>query len=285
MFVVSPSIRKTIAEEAHTEGENIVRNPFDRRSKDQRAIDDAVVGLAQPSWSESTTSEATQYVRLTLDAWRSVVGEADANRLAEAKRLERVRHVVARRGATAKLDAAESARIKAIRASSRGRVAVAAVVVAAAIEGLDAWTAREVAHRVVRIDLPEEIAAIARSAYLLEKAYERLDEPTGHLAQDEAVIRLYRERQTALADRQKMLIGRLSALRSYYDGLASMQRELERMRWIQKHSEPDLEELQALEGDELGSMTMTAAREMFDEATDRLSSQMQQAVEKLQGRG
>ncbi|GGF98967.1 hypothetical protein GCM10007304_11100 [Rhodococcoides trifolii] len=260
-----------------------MKNPFDRRSKDQRAIDDAVVGLAQPSWSESTTSEATQYVRLALDAWRQIVGNADAQRLSEAKRLDRVRSVVDRRPGSRKLDPAESARIKAIRASASGRIAVAAVVIATAIEELDVWTAHEVSHRVVRIDLSEEIAAIARSAYLLEKAVERLDAPVGHLAKDDDVMRIYRERQAALADRQQVLIGRLSALRNYYDGLAAMQRELERMRWIQKHSEPDAEEMLAREGDELGSMTLTAARDMFDEATGRLSVQMQEAVERLRG--
>ncbi|MGU3435106.1 hypothetical protein ACNHUS_19065 [Actinomycetes bacterium M1A6_2h] len=261
-----------------------MKNLFDRRSKGQRAIDDAVVGLAHPSWSESTTSEAAQYVRIALDAWRQVVGDADGQRLSEAKRLDRVRSVVDRRGGARKLDPAESARIKAIRASASGRIAVAAVVVAKAIEALDAWTAEEVSHRVVRIDLPNEIAAIARSAYLLEKAVEHLDAPVGHLAKDDDVMRIFRERQAALSDRQQVLIGRLSALRTYYDGLASMQRELERMRWIQKHSVPNVEELRAREGDELGSMTLTAAREMFDEATDRLSVQMNEAAERLRGR-
>ncbi|MGB7363191.1 MAG: hypothetical protein WA931_09155 [Rhodococcus sp. (in: high G+C Gram-positive bacteria)] len=261
----------------------MVWNPLDRRSKDQRAIDDSIVGLARPSWSESS-SESTRFVRLALESWRAVVNDADARTAAEHRRLDRVRKAVQRTGASHKLDVVEAARVKALRGTIRGRIVLAVVVLAAAVEDLDAWTADEVAHRLVRIDLADEVSAVARSAYLLESAIARLGAaPTGHLADDDEVMRIYRSRTEALADRQRVLIGRLSSLRSYYDGLASMQRELERIRWIRFHSEPDFTESAVREQDELGSMTLSAAREMFDEATDRFGDQMRDAAERLRG--
>lgn len=260
-----------------------LKNPFDRRSKDDRVIDDAVVGLPSLPWSDAERAGRNRFARAMLEAWRPVVDTEDARDASEVRRLDRVRQSIDRRGGVRGLDPAESARIKAIRASVRGRIAVSAVVVGTAIESLDAWTAEEVAHRVVRIDLAGEVAAICRSAFLLESACTKLERPTGHLADDEEVMRIYRSRTEALTERQQVLLTRLSALRSYLDGLSSMQRELERMRWIRRHGEPDEAELHARESDELGSMTVSAARDMFDEAADRIGVQMRDAAARLHG--
>ncbi|MDZ7914722.1 MAG: hypothetical protein U5N21_14295 [Rhodococcus sp. (in: high G+C Gram-positive bacteria)] len=73
----------------------------------------------------------------------------------------------------------------------------------------------------------------------------------------------------------------MTALRSYLDGLMDIEKQLEKMRWIEHHGNPDFTELEERERDELASLNLSAARDLFDEATDRIGVQLRQAEEKL----
>lgn len=108
--------------------------------------------------------------------------------------------------------------------------------------------------------------------------------PTNYLADDAEVQKIYQERIDALADRQRTLIARLTALRSYLDGLVEIDRELQKVRWIENHGTPDDNEYETREGDELGSLHLNAARDMFDETTDRIGAHLRDAVEQLDRR-
>ncbi len=257
-------------------------NPFDRRAKDQRAIDDALVSFDKPAWQDATSSGgSTFFVREALQAWRSAASTADPTDL-NYTRLEKVRKAVDRDRRSDVRASAEVAELRALRCTTPGKVVYAVAVLAAEVTRLDAWTAVDVAHRIVRIDLTSEVASVARSAGLLQAALDRLGKPpTGHLAQDEEVQTIYRERTVALADRQRTLIARLTALRSYLDGLIDIDRELQKVRWIENHGTPDVSEFELREGDELGSLNLSAAREMFDENTDRIGVQLRDAAERL----
>lgn len=259
-------------------------NPFDRRSQDLRAIDEALLGLGKPPWSDSRSADQTmQFVREALGAWRieATPLTVDPNHA----RRDKVRKIVDRERANENRVSVEVAEMNALRASTRGRVVYSVVVLAAEVSGLEAWTAIDVAHRIVRIDLSSEVVSVARSAGQLEAAFKRLGPPpTGHLADDAEVQKIYRERTDALADRQRTLIARLTALRSYLDGLIDIEKELQKVRWIENHGTPDEAEFEAREGDELGSLHLSAARDMFDEATDRIGVQLRDAAEQWGGR-
>ncbi|MGV8875199.1 MAG: hypothetical protein ACOH2Q_21895 [Rhodococcus sp. (in: high G+C Gram-positive bacteria)] len=254
-------------------------NPFDRRSKDQRVIDDALLGLGRPTWRGAHS----HFVRDALTAWR-LAATAALHDPPTASRLDRVRKVVDREPSSR--EQADIAELENLRKTVSGSVVYAVAALAAAIEGLTAWTADDVAHRIVRIDLSAEVASVARSAGLLEAALDRLgDSPSGHLAKDAEVQAIYARRTEALADRQRTLILRLTALRSYLDGLMDIEKELEKMRWIEHHGSPDFAELEERESDELASLNLSAARDLFDEATDRIGVQLREAAEKLGGAG
>lgn len=256
-------------------------NPFDRRSQDQRAIDDALVELGKPPWQDPRVAgQSMHFVREALGAWRTAATPASVD--PGVTRREKVRKIVDRdRGAENRVSV-EVAEITALRASTRGKVVYAVVVLASEVSGLEAWTAIDVAHRIVRIDLSSEVASVARSAGQLEAAFKRLGAPpTGHLADDPEVQKIYRERTDALADRQRTLIARLTALRSYLDGLMDIEKELQKVRWIENHGTPEVAEFEAREGDELGSLHLSAARDMFDEATNRIGVQLRDAAEQL----
>lgn len=256
-------------------------NPLDRRSQDQRAIDDALVGLGKSPWADPRVAgRSLQFVRDALGAWRAAANPALIDPTATQR--EKVRRIVDRDRKAENGVSADIAEISALRTSIRGKVVYAVVFLAAEVSGLEAWTAIEVAHRIVRIDLSTEVASVASSAGQLETAFTRLGaSPTGHLADDPEVQRIYRERTDALADRQRTLIGRLTALRSYLDGLTDIERELQKVRWVENHGTPEAAEFEAREGDELGSLHLSAARDMFDGATDRIGAQLRDAAEQL----
>ncbi|WP_042938926.1 hypothetical protein [Rhodococcus sp. AW25M09] len=254
-------------------------NPFDRRSKDQRAIDDAMAGLGKPVWRGAHG----HFVRDALTAWR-LAATTTLHDPPTATRLDRVRKVVDREPSSR--GQADVAELENLRKTVTGSVVYAVAALATVIEGLTAWTADDVAHRIVRIDLSAEVASVARSAGLLEAALHRLgDSPSGHLAKDAEVQAIYARRTEALADRQRTLILQLTALRSYLDGLLDIEKELEKMRWIEHHGSPDFAELEERESDELASLNLSAARDLFDEATDRIGVQLREAAEKLGGSG
>lgn len=250
-------------------------NPFDRRSKDQRAIDDALVDLGKPAWRGAHG----HFVREALTSWR-LAATSTAHDPPTATRLDRVRKVVDREPASR--GQADIAELESLRKTVTGSVVYVVAALATAIEGLAAWTADDVAHRIVRIDLSAEVASVARSAGLLQAAFDRLGgPPSGHLANDAEVQAMYARRTEALADRQRTLILRLTALRSYLDGLMDIEKELEKMRWIEHHGSPDFAELEERESDELASLNLSAARDLFDEATDRIGVQLREAAQKL----
>lgn len=249
-------------------------NPFDRRSADIRAIDDTLVGL-----DAKAAAKQPDLVREALKAWR---GSAVAD--PSSPRREKVRKIVDRGRGVDHLGA-EHAELLSLRSATRGRVVHAVVVLAAEISSLSAWTSLDTAHRIVRIDLVSEVTSVALSAGKLEAAFVRLGpKPTNHLADDAEVQKIYHERIDALADRQRTLIARLTALRSYLDGLVEIDRELQKVRWIENHGTPDNGEYETREGDELGSLHLNAARDMFDETTDRIGAQLRDAVEQLDRR-
>ena len=52
-------------------------NPFDRRAKDERAIDDAIAGFEKAAWQNVSSSHAsTPFVREALQAWRAAASDA-----------------------------------------------------------------------------------------------------------------------------------------------------------------------------------------------------------------
>lgn len=61
----------------------------------------------------------------------------------------------------------------------------------------------------------------------------------------------------------------------------SADRELQEVGWIENHGTPDAAEFEMREGDELGSLQLSAAREMFDHAADRIGRQLRDAAEQL----
>lgn len=258
-------------------------NPLDRRSPDQRAIDDALVGLGTPAWQDARIAgQSTHFVREALAAWRTSTTTTSAVNDTNSTRLEKVRKIVDRDRGVENRASVDVAELTALRRSTRGKVVYAVAALATEVIGLEAWTAIDVAHRIVRIDLSSEVTSVARSAGLLEAAFDRLGAPpTGHLADDPEVQTMYRARTDALADRQRTLIARLTALRSYLDGLIDIEKELQKVRWIENHGTPDFDEFETREGDELGSLHLSAARDMFDEATDRIGVQLRDAAEQL----
>lgn len=257
-------------------------NPFDRRSDDQKTIDDALVGLQQPEWVNGGQSAPARFVRQALSTWRSTGPAEPPTDVVTAHRVNRVRQAINRDRGDSPTGAADVKELMALRNSVCGSAVHAVVVLASSVDALDAWRAREVEHRIVRIDLTSEVQSVARSASHLHAAFLKLGAaPGGHLADDAEVQEIYTARRASLFDRQRALCSRITAMRHYLDGLTEIQRELEKMRWIERHGSPDLSELIAREGDELASYSLEAARDMFDAATDRIGHQLSEAAEQL----
>ncbi|KIQ18952.1 hypothetical protein RU01_06700 [Rhodococcus sp. MEB064] len=257
-------------------------NPFDRRSADQRTLDDALVGLDKPKWLGNSYPSPPKLVSDALLAWRSTSPPASATDDPAVKRLNRVRHTINRDRGAAPTHAADVKELIALKSTERGTAVYAVVVLASSVQELDAWTAGEVEHRIVRIDLTAEVQSVAASASKLDAAFSRLGPaPHGHLAHDKEVQAIYEARRAALLDRQQALCSRLVAMRRYLEGLMEIQRELEKIRWIERHGSPDISELVAREGDELAFHSLTAARDMFAANTDRIGHQLLEAAEKL----
>lgn len=246
----------------------MVWNPFDRRSNDQRMLDDALVGLTKPDWIGNPSAPTGRFAAEALSTWRSGGSKPDAPSASNW-----ARNRVGRRNVEPLLIKSDVDAVQALRRTECGSAAYAAAVLASAVHSLDVWSAHAVAHHLVRIDLSAEVRSIAGSAGLLQASFDRLgNRPSGHLGDDAQVQAIYSERAAMLAERRRGLCDRVTAFRAYFDGLLAVQREWEKMRWIERHGASDAADFEAHASDEMGAARLAAVSEVVVAAAERLSS-------------
>lgn len=206
---------------------------------------------------------SSRFVREALAGWNGAWSPTRPPR-----GMDRVRRFLARQPQVTANDIAD---LEHLRRSDCGSALYATVVLASVLDSFDVWSASETAHLVVPLDLAQEVRSVGLSAGRLQRATDDLGvKPSGHLADDARVQELFDMRSKLLADRTRALVERVSAFRAYFDGVALMQRDLEALRWVAEHGDPNRSEFEAQVADELRTVDLDAARDAMRTATDQM---------------
>lgn len=161
----------------------------------------------------------------------------------------------------------EMRQLAGILATTEGKLAYAAGVLAAETESSPVWgdTVFDSFH--ARVDLRRHVGEIAHSARALDRDRQTLGpRPGGALAGDATVIDVYDRRLHDLDDRLSALTQRVHGLLVYRDHVHGFEPLIEKCTWLEKHGYDQLDAAGSVL-DELGSAELRSATDEIDSRT------------------
>jgi hypothetical protein len=141
-----------------------------------------------------------------------------------------------------------------------GTIAATAGTLAARINAYGVWRLEFFDEHSVRVDLTDEVTQVAQRARRLRHQQKVLGpQPQGELRSDEEVVRLYVEKATAIDRAVSALHHRLTALDSYCDVVASIQRRKNKFDYLARLN--GIDDLELLVDDSMDRHETTQIRE------------------------
>ncbi len=141
-----------------------------------------------------------------------------------------------------------------------GTIAATAGTLAARINTYRVWRLEFFDEHSVRVDLTEEVNQVTKRARRLRHQQKVLGpQPQGELRSDDEVVRLYVEKATAIERAVGALYERLTALDSYCDVVASIQRRKNKYDYLARLN--GIDDLELLVDDSMDRHETTQIRE------------------------
>ena len=189
------------------------------------------------------------------------------------------REVVRRRQAP-QLSSADMSELVAMLATTEGRLAYAAAVLAGETESSPVWRDPVFDDFHARVDLYRQVAEIAGNARGIDRDRKKLGPlPGGALAGDEAVTELYARRAHELDERTRALTQRVYGLLIYRDHVRGFEPLIEKRKWLEQHRDDHLGVTPGL--DDPGSAELRRATDEIDSRTREAMAFLLEDAERL----
>lgn len=181
------------------------------------------------------------------------------------RRVEAAEQAAQRRQAP-ELSNTDMAGLVGMLATTEGKLAYAAAVLAGETESSPVWRDPVFDDFHARVDLYGQVAEIAGNAREIDRARKKLGpRPGGALAGDEAVTELYERHVHQLDERLSVLTQRVHGLMIYRDHVRGFEPLIEKRRWLEMHRGDHLDVGSGL--DELGAAELRSATDDIDSRT------------------
>ncbi|WP_156045479.1 hypothetical protein [Microbispora sp. NRRL B-24597] len=243
--------------------------PGSNQERPGESVGICIAYLALDTWRQvpprvdGTTSPPTLREDVPRRAWTAKAKkqqQAATNRLAANQR--QIDEYV-RLSQALKLDKQDSELLKEMRKCDEGDLAYLAAAIATNIYHRPAWRHSVLDERVARVNLEDEVVSIVQSARTTADARRRLGPPpSGHLSEDDQIAAMYASKSELMRRRVESLRTRVEAFQRYHDGLAQIDRQLEKLAWIEgSGAADDLDHFVAQAGDDLSKSDLERTAE------------------------
>lgn len=243
--------------------------PWSKQERPRKSVGICFAYIALDTWRQvplrvaGTTGPSAMPDDIPRRAWTAKAKKQQQAALLRRDENQRLIDEHVRLSRAAKLDKPDCKLLRKMRMSDEGDLAYSAAAIATNIFHRPAWRHSLLDERAARVDLEDEVLSIVHSARTTADARKRLGPPpAGHLAEDEQIASMYSSKSELLRKRVESLRTRVEAFQRYHDGLTEIDKQLEKLAWIERSgAADDFDDFVAQAGDDLSKTDLERTAE------------------------